>query len=173
LTHGPFFSHLMVRHRCDNPRCVRPDHLSLGSHEDNMGDLADSGKQRRPKRLLTDEQKVAIRTTWETGLGYHKVARIHGVCVATVKSVLAGSHTVVSDAEWRTIKQRQGGRCAVCGELSASLQRDHIVPVVAGGTNGADNVQATCSECNRKRNAVLARTLERCNGGMVRPRKAA
>lgn len=50
--------------------------------------------------------------------------------------------------------QRDGGRCCECGSTS-DLQFDHIVPVVKGGSNTAQNVELLCADCNRRKAARL------------------
>lgn len=82
LYNGPIQAGLSVLHKCDNPNCVRPSHLFLGTQADNIRDMR---KKNRLTRKLTDEQVVAIRsnpTTTATAF-----AAEFGVSVSAVSRV--------------------------------------------------------------------------------------
>lgn len=65
LARGPIPDDLQVLHRCDNPPCVNPDHLLLGTHGDNMADRQSKGRSlagaSHPRTKLTEAQVKEIR----------------------------------------------------------------------------------------------------------------
>ena len=44
LTYGPIPPGLVILHQCDNPACVRPDHLMAGTQADNIADMMAKGR---------------------------------------------------------------------------------------------------------------------------------
>lgn len=66
LTNGPIPAGLEVCHRCDNHQCVRPDHLFLATHRENMLDAARKGRIHRALKL-TDDQVREIRSRYLAG----------------------------------------------------------------------------------------------------------
>lgn len=79
---------LFVLHRCDNPVCVRPDHLFLGTNADNHHDKAQKkrasggssrGETNGSSKLSTEQALEIIRRKKETGSNKSKLAREFGV----------------------------------------------------------------------------------------------
>ncbi|WP_116364397.1 HNH endonuclease signature motif containing protein [Parahaliea mediterranea] len=50
LEHGPIPDGFVVRHKCDNRKCINPDHLELGTHRDNANDCINRGRHHLASR---------------------------------------------------------------------------------------------------------------------------
>ena len=75
-----------VLHRCDNPACVNPNHLFLGTKGDNNRDAKAKGRS-RGKARLTPDQVQAIRESSEsqTAIGVR-----YGISQASVSYIKLG-----------------------------------------------------------------------------------
>jgi hypothetical protein len=89
----------VVRHRCDNPPCVRPDHLIVGSQGDNLRDAASKGRLRGAVHgkgvghrfaKLTDEAIREIRGLVAGGMSQREVAERFGVHQSQISRIAGG-----------------------------------------------------------------------------------
>lgn len=87
---------LYVCHTCDNPPCINPDHLWLGTNADNMRDMAEKGRADKKPGELTHNAKLNadavrdIRTRRNGGEGLESIAADYGVTGSCVWSVANG-----------------------------------------------------------------------------------
>lgn len=96
LYKGPIPADLLVMHTCDNPRCINPFHLKLGTPADNTADMMTKGRYvqavyGQPRmRWLTPENVRSIRQSLQEGVTRAKVARQFGVSWTTVDRIEKG-----------------------------------------------------------------------------------
>jgi hypothetical protein len=76
---------MCVLHHCDNPLCVRPSHLFLGTLSDNMIDM--TKKERHPCRKLNRRQVNLIRWVGDS-ITQQNLGKIFGVSQSQVKNIL-------------------------------------------------------------------------------------
>lgn len=95
---GPVEEGKIVCHTCDNPRCVNPYHLFLGTHLDNARDRDAKGRQARQRGEDQGQAKLkwadvdAIRLDSRSGA---ELATAYGVSEATISNILNGRRWIV------------------------------------------------------------------------------
>lgn len=86
---------LHVLHSCDNPSCVNPEHLRLGTHKENQEEKARKGRgvghsmpgTKHPSHKLTEAQALAIKTS---DLSVAHLQQLYPVSEMLIRDIRAG-----------------------------------------------------------------------------------
>lgn len=104
IHYGPISRKIKVCHTCDNPPCVKPDHLFLGTQLDNVRDCIAKGRHVYPPYVsgenvgnhkLFKEDIPRIREYAQNGMTHKNIASIFSVSRANISYIIRGN-------TWRT-----------------------------------------------------------------------
>jgi hypothetical protein len=92
LVNGPLPPGKVLRHKCDNPPCVNPDHLEVGTKAENSQDMADRHRstfyERNPLAKLTFAQVCEIRSLYSRGALQRELAIKFGVSRPNISRIV-------------------------------------------------------------------------------------
>jgi DNA-binding CsgD family transcriptional regulator len=106
---------LYVCHTCDNPRCINPDHLWLGTCADNMADKKNKNRQTKgsivPSSKLTEEKVIEIKKLLiENKLTLKEIKNRFGVGNRTISEINSGKRWSHVEGVGTKIRTTRGGR---------------------------------------------------------------
>lgn len=104
ITRGPIPRGMFVCHKCDNPPCVRPDHLFIGTQKENMQDMHSKGRrqgngldgEKHHQAKLKVADVIEIRKRVSSGESRASVAASYGVTPENVSCIALGK-------TWRSV----------------------------------------------------------------------
>ena len=89
--HGMDITDKIVCHKCDNRLCIRPDHLFVGTQQDNIDDMMSKDRWDgggKYLRKLTDDQVREIRSSNQTA---YRLGKIYGVNKGIIRFIKNGT----------------------------------------------------------------------------------
>lgn len=93
ISNGPIPADLVIRHKCDNPPCVNPDHLEIGTFKDNTRDALERNRvplgQDQGRAKLTNAQAREILSL-QGAVSQRELASRFGVSPGAIAHIHAG-----------------------------------------------------------------------------------
>lgn len=95
IFNGSFDQNLFVCHKCDNPKCINPEHLFLGSQLDNMKDCSTKKRafsrsfpgEDNPFAKLSNKDASLIRCKLKKGYKGKELAKLYNVNATTISNI--------------------------------------------------------------------------------------
>jgi hypothetical protein len=91
---GEIADGMLVCHTCDNPSCVNPEHLFIGTNDDNMKDRDKKNRvahgDAHYKAKLSSDDVSKIKRRLDVGDKQEDVADDFGVCRGTISAIATG-----------------------------------------------------------------------------------
>lgn len=131
IHNGEIPDDFLVCHRCDNPGCVNPEHLFLGSQKDNMADMRKKGRERKSKgsqngiAKLNEQQVAEIKDLFNnTKLTQQQIGDLFGVDQTTISLIKTGKH-------WKHVQSGSGAKSASIADRTEthSTSYSHLSPL--------------------------------------------
>ena len=99
LHNGPITSKQWVLHKCDNPKCVNPDHLFLGDAAANAADMDAKGRRviadhsgEKNGRAVMDADKVKLARLLHGKFSLTALTKIFGVSKSQIHRIVTAQH---------------------------------------------------------------------------------
>lgn len=102
IENGPVPKGRMVLHKCDVPACVRPSHLYLGTHADNMRDMQKRG--RTNKRGLPGEQNGRAKLTEQDVAAIRASTKPRAILMKKYGLTTSHISSIVLRRSWRHVE---------------------------------------------------------------------
>lgn len=100
-------SDLEICHKCDNKKCFNPEHLFIGTHQENIQDAFIKGRLRngkdglfntdKSKRVDIDDEEIkTIIDLKQSGISSKEIGQIYKISRAVVDKIIAGTWSRIS-----------------------------------------------------------------------------
>lgn len=95
LANGKIDDNMVICHSCDNPKCVNPNHLFLGTNGDNVADMVNKNRNVNGEQVgtskLSEYQVIEIKNIYSTGkYSYRQIAEMYNVSRSLIGYIVRG-----------------------------------------------------------------------------------
>lgn len=105
LIFGPIPNEMNVLHKCDNRACCNPNHLFLGTNQDNVNDRVAKGRSARfigekhPRVKLAELEVINILDEYKRGISRKNIAQKYNIGMSQL-------HRIIHGQSWKHIKPK-------------------------------------------------------------------
>ncbi len=93
ITYGDIPENMCVLHKCDNPKCINPAHLFIGTNNDNVHDMVKKHRNscgvgiKNSHAKLNEELVIGIRIMRQCEYSYGIIANLYNVTPSTIRDI--------------------------------------------------------------------------------------